>query len=122
VVSIAGALLGWSPVIAADIEPGSVEVARANAACNSIELDVRQLDLLASAPPAAEAMVANLPLAVHESIAARLDETPSRLIASGVREDEAEDLIVCYFESAGLAVEEQRLEDGWVSALFAQLK
>ncbi len=117
VLAIAAALLGWSPVIAVDADPASVEAARANAARNESELDVRQLDLLADAPPGVETVVANVPLAIHQGIASRLGEPPARVIASGVSGEEAEGLVAAY-RAAGLAVERRRLDSNWVAVLF----
>jgi ribosomal protein L11 methyltransferase len=88
VLSIAAAKLGWSPVVAIDIDPNSVRIARGNADRNDVEIEVRLVDVAAEAPPGAETLVANVPPAVQLALAERLDATPSLLIASGFKPDE----------------------------------
>ncbi len=51
VLSIAAAKLGFSPVIAVDIDPLSVEATRDNAARNGVEVEARQADITAEPRP-----------------------------------------------------------------------
>lgn len=53
VLAIAAAKLGWTPVAALDLLPGSVEATLANAAANSVHVEARTADLTARPPPAA---------------------------------------------------------------------
>lgn len=117
VLAIAAALLGWSPAIAVDADPAGLEAASANAARNGVELDTRRLDLRVDAVPSAETFVANVPLAVHESLAPGLGPSAARMIASGVTEDEADALAASY-RAAGLAERRRWLPGGWAAILF----
>jgi len=112
VLAIAAAKLGWDPVVAIDGLDSAVEATRANAARNGVAVDVRQADLCAQAPPPAAAIVANVPLAVHEALAARLPAPPGTLIASGVLDDAAPTVLRAY-AAAGLRVHERRTAGGW---------
>jgi ribosomal protein L11 methyltransferase len=88
VLSIAAASLGFSPVVAVDVEPNSVATARRNAELNGVEVGVRLADVTAEAPPEADTLVANIPPAVQVALAARVGRPPSTLIASGFKPDE----------------------------------
>jgi ribosomal protein L11 methyltransferase len=71
VLSIAGALLGYRPVTAVDIEEPSVAATRANAAASGVTLDVRLVALDETLPPA-EVVVANISLDAVEGLQARI--------------------------------------------------
>lgn len=83
VLSLAAAKLGWSPVVAVDVEETSVEATRRNAEANAVEINARRLDLTAERPPEAETIAANIPPHVQQALARRLDRAPALLIASG---------------------------------------
>ena len=72
-LSIAAVLLGFDPVIAIDNDPVAVEVTRANAAVNGVELDVRLVDGISEPLPPTDVAVANVLLGPVTSILARLD-------------------------------------------------
>ena len=72
VLAIAGARLGFAPVLAVDLDPVAVETARANAAANGVELDVRVADALAGPLAVTDVAVANVLLRPVEAILARL--------------------------------------------------
>jgi ribosomal protein L11 methyltransferase len=59
VLSVAGALLGFAPVTAVDVEVASVEATRANAIVNGVEVDARLVEPN-EALPSAEVAVANI--------------------------------------------------------------
>ena len=65
VLSIAAGQLGWSPIVAVDIDEASLAAARDNAARNGVEIDARRVDLTFEPPPAADTIVANIPPAVQ---------------------------------------------------------
>ena len=73
VLAIAGARLGFGPIVAIDDDPVAVEVTQANAVANGVELDVHLVDAESERLPAADVAVANVLLAPVERILARLD-------------------------------------------------
>ena len=73
VLAIAGARLGFAPVIAIDADPVAVEATTANAAANDVAVAVSALDALHDALPAADTAVANVLLAPVEGMLHRLD-------------------------------------------------
>jgi ribosomal protein L11 methyltransferase len=81
VIAVAGARLGFRPVLAVDSDPVAVEVAQACAAANEVEVAVRRLDVLHDELPAAGLVVANIELQVVEALLARLRSR--RAITSG---------------------------------------
>ena len=118
VLAIAAAQQGWGPVSALDSAPESVAAARANAARNGVAIDVTQTDLLHFAPPAADALAANVPARVHHAIAAGLAEAPRSLIASGFTTAERGPLIDSYART-GLCPVQERETEGWTTVLLA---
>jgi ribosomal protein L11 methyltransferase len=112
VLSIAAAKLGWSPIVAVDIEPTSVATARRNGDRNGVEIDVRRVDVASESPPEAETVVANIPPAVQLALAERLDGTPSLLIASGFKPDEIP-AVASAWERRGLSVADQVRANEW---------
>jgi ribosomal protein L11 methyltransferase len=83
VLSIAAARLGFSPLTAVDVDPGSVAAAEANCARNEVEVEVRSLDLASGTPPAAGTIAANIPAEIQLLLASGLGEAPRQVIASG---------------------------------------
>jgi ribosomal protein L11 methyltransferase len=112
VLSIAAAKLGWSPVVAVDIEPTSVLVARDNAERNGVRIDVRRVDVAAEPPPGAETLVANVPPAVQIGLAERLQRPPSLLIASGFKPDEIA-AVAPAWERHGLSIADEVRASEW---------
>jgi ribosomal protein L11 methyltransferase len=88
VLSIAAAKLGWSPIVAIDVDPNSIRIARGNADRNGVAIDARRVDVASEPAPGAETVVANVPPVVQLALAESLDATPSLLIASGFKPDE----------------------------------
>ena len=60
VLSVAAAALGWSPVLAVDIDESSLSATRGNAERNGVEVEVRRVDLMAEGPQA-DTIAANVP-------------------------------------------------------------
>jgi ribosomal protein L11 methyltransferase len=112
VLSIAAAKLGWSPIVAIDIDPNSVRIARGNADRNGVAIDVRRVDVAAEVPPGAETVVANVPPAVQLALAERLDSTPALLIASGFKPDEIP-AVESAWEPRGLSVADEVRANEW---------
>jgi ribosomal protein L11 methyltransferase len=110
VLAIAAARLGWGPVTAVEVEPGAVEVIRANAARNGVEVEAVACDVRVD-PPAASTVVANLPTPVLVEAARPVE----RVIASGMLAAEADDVVAAF----GLR-ERRRVEaDGWAAVMLA---
>jgi len=81
VLAIAAAKLGFTPVLAIDLDPQAVEATARNAQVNEVELDVRLADAVDEPLPHADVTVANVTLAVAEEVGGR---APSPLyISSG---------------------------------------
>jgi ribosomal protein L11 methyltransferase len=119
VLAIAAARLGWGPVTAVELEPGGVDVIRANAARNGVEVEARVGDLRAGAPWA-PTVLANLPKPILLEIAGRLDRLAhhlapeTRIIASGMLAAETEEVVAAF----GLR-ERRRLEvEGWAGVVL----
>jgi ribosomal protein L11 methyltransferase len=94
VLSVAAAKLGFAPVHAVDDDPLAVETTRANAKRNGVEVEARIAEARSGTLPAVDAVVANIALAVVETIAPRVDS--SELVTSGY-----------------LAIERPSLPDDW---------
>jgi ribosomal protein L11 methyltransferase len=71
VIAVAAAKLGFGPVVALDNDEAAVEVARANAAANDVQVDVRLADVLADPLPAVDVAVANIARGPVEVVAGR---------------------------------------------------
>ena len=110
VLSIAAALLGYSPVLGVDIEAPSIEATRENARVNGVELEARLVAPDARLP-AADTAVANISLASVEALSERLDV--ARLVTSGYLASEQPRL-------AGFEQVERRTRGGWASDLYEQ--
>jgi ribosomal protein L11 methyltransferase len=112
VLAIAAARLGFSPVVAVDIEPASVAAAGANATRNGVEIDVRCVDVASQPPPPAETVVANVPPAVQLALAEGVEAPPSLLIASGFKPDEIS-AVASAWEPRGLNVDDEVRANEW---------
>ncbi|MFN2612991.1 MAG: 50S ribosomal protein L11 methyltransferase [Solirubrobacterales bacterium] len=123
VLAIAAAKLGFSPVIGADHEVASIEAAAANAAVNSVELELIQVNIRADPPPAAATAIANLtaPLLteVAGALAAGETEAPETLVCSGILLDELTGVAVA-MSAAGLEERDRRTEGDWGALLLSR--
>jgi ribosomal protein L11 methyltransferase len=90
VLSIVAAKLGFAPVVALDSDENAVAATRTNAAANGVELDVRQVDVLDAAAPAADVAIANITRTSVEALAPRLRS--HALLSSGYLPTERVDL------------------------------
>jgi ribosomal protein L11 methyltransferase len=109
VLAIAAARLGYGPIVAIDDDPVAVEVTRANASANGVELDARLVDALRDPLPTAEVAVANVLLAPVEKILGRLDAAVA--ITSGYLAGEVP-------ARPGWERVETRTLDGWAADLL----
>jgi ribosomal protein L11 methyltransferase len=112
VLSIAAARLGWSPVVAVDIDETSVGATGRNAEANGVEIDGRRLDLTSDPLPPAETIAANIPPDVQQALAARLECAPALLIASGFHPDEIQ-AVADAWSRHGLQVEDEVRANEW---------
>ncbi len=114
VLAIAGAKLGWTPVLAVDHERPAVEAARANAAANGVDVQVVRLDLRTAPPPPASTVVANLLAPLLLGLAHSLVELPETLIVGGLLLGEA-DRIAAAFAERGMLERDRRLGGEWAA-------
>jgi ribosomal protein L11 methyltransferase len=110
VLAIAGALLGFSPVVGVDIEEPSIEATRENAVANGVDV-IAHLIAPTAPLPTTDVAVANISLEAIQALAGRLDATT--LITSGYLASEQPD--VPGFEHHG-----RRTLDGWASDLYGR--
>ena len=119
VLAIAAARLGWGPVSAVEIEPGAVELIRANAERNGVAVEARAQDLRDGAPWAST-VLANLPKPVLLEIAGRLgrlahDLAPAtRIIASGFLAGEADEVVAAF----GMHARRRAELEGWAGMVL----
>jgi ribosomal protein L11 methyltransferase len=117
VLAIAAAKLGYSPVLALDNDPASVEAAQANAALNGVELSARRFDLRAPEPLGADlagaVVTSNLLRGLLLELAASLPSAPRELIASGLLLDEASEVARAFAERLGRRERERRRSGEW---------
>jgi ribosomal protein L11 methyltransferase len=111
VIAIASALLGFSPVVAIDVDPAAVDATRRNAAANRVELDVRQLDLAVARLPSTDAVVANISRELAEIVLRRVDARV--VVTSGYLERDEP-----HAQAYGRGV--RRVDDGWAADLFVR--
>ena len=121
VLAICAAKLGWSPVVAVDSEPASIEAAAENAAVNGVELRLERRNLREHPAPAAPTVVANLTAPLLEAVAVRLERSPATLVCSGLLASEVE-RVSSALGGAGLAVESARADGDWGALLCRAAK
>jgi ribosomal protein L11 methyltransferase len=81
VLAIAGAKLGFGPVVAVDVDPLAVEATRSNAHANCVEIETLLCDATGSRLPAASTALANIALDVIPGMAGAI--ACERLVTSG---------------------------------------
>lgn len=118
VLGIAAAKLGWAPVVGLDHETAAVEAARANAAVNGVELEVRRWDARRDPLPAAETIAANLLRPLLLTVAERLaPPLPRHLVASGLLREETDE-VAAAFAARGLRERARREAGEWAALLL----
>lgn len=106
VLAIAGARLGYAPVVAVDVDPVAVETTRENARVNDVVVDASVLDGTVAPLPRADVGVANVLLRPVEAILERLEADAA--ITSGYLEEDAVD-------APAWAHVARRTLDGWAA-------
>lgn len=109
VLSIAAVRLGFAPILAVDVDEIAVEVTRANAASNGVELEARVLDATGGSLPEADVAVANIALEAVE----RLRPSSPLVVTSGYFARDAATL-------PGYRRIERAEVDGWAADLHAR--
>jgi ribosomal protein L11 methyltransferase len=109
IVAIAGAKLGFSPVIAVDVDAAAVEAARTNAAVNAVAMDVREGDARSERWAQVDVAVANISLALVESLLRRVDART--VMTSGYLESDEPRL-------GPYVRRDRRVRDGWAADLL----
>jgi ribosomal protein L11 methyltransferase len=117
VLAIAAARLGWSPVLAVELDPAAVAVIEANAAANHVAVEARAGDVLAEPAPWTPMVCANLTGPLLLAIAAAGERAPERLVVSGVLAAEA-DAVAAAWGERGLREARRLDEDGWTGLLL----
>jgi ribosomal protein L11 methyltransferase len=108
-IAIAAARLGFSPVVAVDVDPAAVEATARNTAANGVSVDVRQLDLATAALPSAGVTVANISLELVEAVLTRTD-APLAIVSGYLERDRP--------RTGAYRQRERRVRDGWAADLF----
>jgi len=109
VIAIAVALLGFTPVVALDVDAAAIDATTRNAAVNGVNIDVRRLDLVTDVLPKTELAVANISLDLVQTLLARTD---ARLVvASGFLERD-------HVELGAYRRRERRGREGWAADLL----
>ena len=115
VLAILAGLLGFSPLTAVDVQPGSVDATRINAGRAGVDVQAAVADLSREPAPPASSFVANVPPAVHAGIAASWREEPEPRVGliSGFGPEHADAVANVYAES-GFTEHERHVQQGWV--------
>jgi ribosomal protein L11 methyltransferase len=127
VLAIAGALLGYDPVLALDNEGESVAAARENAAANGVAIEVRRFDLRSEPLPARAGarsspmcvIAANLLRPLLIELAAALEHPPAHLIAGGLLAGEVDEVAAAFAAGAGLRERCRRHRGEWAALWLA---
>jgi ribosomal protein L11 methyltransferase len=111
VIAVAAAKLGFSPVLALDVEAAAVEATKRNAAVNGVELAARRVDALTAGLPETTVVVANVSAAFAGKV--RPHPTTRTVLASGYLQADQPAL-------AGFRPVARRLADGWAADLYGR--
>jgi ribosomal protein L11 methyltransferase len=122
-LAIAGARLGFAPVLGLDHERESIEAARDNAARNAVEMEVRRFDLRSQPLPWLAAgedqrrsvLVANLLRPLLLELERRMVHPPAHLLAGGLLRDEVDDVAAAFAARLGLRERERRESGDWAA-------
>ncbi len=121
VLAIAGARLGFSPIVGLDHEQESVVATRDNARVNGVLVEARRFDLRRErlpslrVPDAPLTIVANLLRPLLLELAGSLVEVPSQLLASGLLAPEVDEVVAAFAQRCGLAERERRQSGEWAA-------
>jgi ribosomal protein L11 methyltransferase len=123
-LGIAGARLGFAPVLGLDNEHESIEAARDNAARNAVDLEVRHFDLRSQPLPWLDAgedpqgsvlVLANLLRPLLLELERKMVHAPGHLLAGGLLRDEVDDVAAAFAGRLGLRERERRERGEWAA-------
>jgi ribosomal protein L11 methyltransferase len=139
VLAIAGARLGYAPVLALDHDPESVHAAVENAAVNDVSIEVSRFDLRRERLPTvaggaaaghdgtaaghggtAVIVLANLLRPLLLELAGAIDHVPDDLIAGGLLVDEVDEVARVFGERLGLRERERRRGGEWAGVWLSR--
>jgi ribosomal protein L11 methyltransferase len=112
VLAVAAAKLGFAPVYARDDDPLAVETAAANAAANTVEIDVACSDVTSDELPVTRVVVANIALPAVERLASRA--RAAELVTSGYLERDSP-------SAPSWTHLERRVLEGWAADRFGRV-
>jgi ribosomal protein L11 methyltransferase len=123
VLAIAGAHLGFTPVLGLDHERESVAATRENADVNGVVLEARHWDLRSEPLPWTGAgeearptvVVANLLRPLLLELAGTMPVAPPHLLASGLLVAEVDEIVAAFAEHLGLRERERRSSGEWAA-------
>ncbi len=124
VLAIAAAQLGFRPVLGLDHERESVEAARANAAVNGVEIEIRRFDLRDEALPwmgdtdgscAPPVVLANLLRPLLLELSRTLPSAPSHLLAAGLLTHEVDEVARSFSTRLGMSERARRARGEWAA-------
>lgn len=121
ILAIAAAFLGVGEILAVDVDPVSIRVARENIKANGVEKSVTVVEgSIDRAEGAYDMITANLYSSLLTSMADPLSRALApggMLIATGIMEGEKEEVMDAFLIS-GLNCDDILYEDVWIAALF----
>ena len=116
-LAIAGARLGFAPVVGIELDPAAASIARSNARANGVDVEVQVGDVTREAP-LAPTVVANLTLPLLTSVELHDQGLwKSTLVASGVICAQA-GLAADAWAAHGFVERERRELDGWAALVL----
>lgn len=124
VLAIAGAALGFEPVLGLDHELESVHAAAENATVNDVRIEVRRFDLRSQLlpwldgpdrPDAPLVMLANLLRPLLLELANTMPAAPAHLLASGLLVEEVDEIVDAFAARLGLRERERRTSGEWAA-------
>jgi ribosomal protein L11 methyltransferase len=124
VLAIAAAGLGFTPVVGLDHELESVHAARANAAANAVDVDVRRFDLRVQALPEmsgadgsapAPVVLANLLRPLLLELVESMSCAPAHLVAGGLLRGEVDEVARAFAAGLGLRERARRASGEWAA-------
>jgi ribosomal protein L11 methyltransferase len=123
-LAIAGARLGFAPVLGLDHERESVEAARDNAVRNAVTVEVRRYDLRSHPLPFLDAardsrppvvVVANLLRPLLHELERKMLRAPAHLLAGGLLKEEVDELAAAFAGRLGMRERERRESGDWAA-------
>jgi ribosomal protein L11 methyltransferase len=117
VLAIAAARLGYTPVLAVDVEPASLEASKENAERNGAAVEVQRVNLRREPAPYAPTVLANLVRPLLLDVARLLERAPERLVISGLLREEADE-VAAAFGPHGLLERDRRFGGEWAAVLL----